>query len=39
MSRADKRPSPDLMPPRRRVEAVIAQYIYDLAAEAGASNR
>ncbi len=32
MSRPDKRLNADPQPQRRRLEAVIAQYIYDLAA-------
>jgi len=38
MSRADKRPRSSPQPERRRVEAVIAQYIYDLTANPSRSQ-
>ena len=39
MSRADERTGADSQPARRRFEAVIAQYIRELAAEAGGAGR
>jgi len=39
MSRADNRPEQDERPARRRIEAVIAQYIRELAAQASDSSR